>query len=191
MVIAPRPACPSSPLLADAASGAAVVGQLSEPDAYMGGMTSRHVVVERRIAASRGRVWEALTDLDGMERVLSSVSKVEVLTDGAFGVGTRWRETRRMFGKDATEEMRVTASEPPERYVVEAASHGTRYISEWLLRADGSTATTVRMTFTAVTSRGLTGLLAGILGGVGARAVSRAVAKDLDDVASAVEFRRD
>lgn len=156
----------------------------------MGAMTSRSVVVERRIAAGQGSVWEALTDLRGMERVLSGVSKVDVLTEGAFGVGTRWRETRRMFGKEATEEMWVTACELPERYVVEAESHGTRYVSEWLLRADGPSATTVRMTFTSVASGGLTGLLAKILGGVGTRAVSKAIAKDLDEVASAVEAAR-
>ncbi|MFG2023759.1 SRPBCC family protein [Streptomyces sp. NPDC048825] len=154
-------------------------------------MTSRSVVVERRIAAGQRRVWEALTDLEGMDRVLSSVSKVEIITDGTFDVGTRWRETRRMFGKDATEEMWVTASEPPERYVVEAQSHGTRYVSEWLLRSDGPSVTTVRMTFSAVAQGGVMGLLAKILGGVGARAVSRAIAKDLDDVASSVESRGD
>ncbi|MCX4911625.1 SRPBCC family protein [Streptomyces sp. NBC_00878] len=151
-------------------------------------MTSRSVVVERRVAAAQGPVWEAITDLAGMPRVLSSVSKVEVLTEGAFGVGTRWRETRRMFGKDATEEMWVTASEPPERYVVEAASHGSHYISEWVLRADGP-ATTVRMTFSAVATGGVAGLLAKIMGGLGARAVRKAIAKDLADIAAALEGR--
>lgn len=146
--------------------------------------------MERRVAVGQGPVWEALTDLAGMERVLSGVSKVEIITEGAFGVGTRWRETRRMFGKEATEEMWVTACEPPDRYVVEAESHGTHYVSEWLLRADGPSATTVRMTFTAVPPGGVMGLLARILGGVGARAVSQAVARDLDDIAAAVEGRR-
>lgn len=154
-------------------------------------MTGRSVLVERRIAAGQGLVWEALTDLRGMERVLSGVTKVDVLTDGAFGVGTRWRETRRMFGKEATEEMWVTACDPSERYVVEAESHGTRYISEWVLRADGPSVTTVGMTFTAVASGGVTGLLTRILGGLGARAVRKAIAKDLDEVASAVEHRSD
>ncbi|UUN27272.1 SRPBCC family protein [Streptomyces sp. FIT100] len=150
---------------------------------------SRSVVVERRIAAAQGPVWEALTDLQGMERVLSGVTKVEVLTDGGFGVGTRWRETRRMLGKEATEEMRVTASEPPERYVVEAESHGAHYVSEFLLRADGPATTTVRMTFSARPPGGFAGLLAKVLGGVGARAVSKAIEKDLADVAASVEGR--
>ncbi|WP_189707739.1 SRPBCC family protein [Streptomyces phaeofaciens] len=150
-------------------------------------MGSRSVVVERRVGAGQGAVWEALTDLRGMERVLSGVTRLEVLTEGAFGVGTRWRETRRMFGKEATEEMWVTASVPPERYVVEAESHGSHYVSEWDLLAAGPSATTVRMTFSATATSGVAGLLATLLGGLGERAVRKGIAKDLDDVASAVE----
>lgn len=146
------------------------------------------IVVERRIAADRDRVWKALTDLAGLERVLSSVTKVEVLTDGPFSEGTRWRETRRMFGKEATEEMRVTACEPPERHVVEAESHGMRYISEWLLVPHGSDATIVAMTFTAVpTGGGVAKFFATVLRGLGTRAVRKAVLKDLDDLATALE----
>ncbi|MEI5008532.1 SRPBCC family protein [Streptomyces sp. NPDC087659] len=152
-------------------------------------MTSRSVVVERRIAAPAGRVWDALTDVEGSQHVLSGVERVEKLTEGAFGVGTRWRETRRMFGKEATEEMRVTASEPTERFVVEADSHGTHYVSEFALRADGPETTTVRMTFSGTTPGGVTGLLAKVLGPLGQRAVAKAVAKDLADVAAAVEAR--
>ncbi|MEU1255559.1 SRPBCC family protein [Streptomyces chartreusis] len=152
-------------------------------------MARTSVVVERRIAAGQGSVWESLTDLRGMVHVLSGVSGVEVLTEGAFGVGTRWRETRRMFGKEATEEMWVTLCEPPERYVVEAESHGTHYVSEWALRAEGPSETTVRMTFTGVTSGGVAGVLAKLFGSLGSRAVAKAIAKDLDDIAAAVEGR--
>ncbi|MGW7364488.1 SRPBCC family protein [Streptomyces sp. NPDC054841] len=152
-------------------------------------MTSRSVVVERRIAASSGRVWEALTDLKGAERVLSGVQKVEVLTEGGFDVGTRWRETRRMLGKEATEEMYVTVSEPPERFVVEADNHGAHYVSVFALRADGPETTTVRMTFSAVPPGGVRGLLAKVFGRLGERAVAKAIERDLADVAAAVEGR--
>ncbi|MFI1888072.1 SRPBCC family protein [Streptomyces jumonjinensis] len=150
-------------------------------------MANTRVVVERRIAAPPGRVWHALTDLESAPRVLSGVDAVEVLTEGPFGVGTRWRETRRMLGRQATEEMRVTASEPPLRYVAEADSHGAHYVSEFVLRAVGTDATTVRMTFTALPPGGFAGLLARAFGGLGARAVAKAVAQDLTDVAAAVE----
>ncbi|WP_418957427.1 SRPBCC family protein [Streptomyces tritici] len=151
---------------------------------------SRTVVVERRIEAPQGRVWEALTDLPAMARVLSGVERVEVLTEGGFAEGTRWRETRRMLGREATEEMTVTECVPPERYVTVADSHGMHYESEIALVRGGATAdwTTVVMRFTAVpTSGGLPGLLSRVVGGLGVKAVSRALAKDLDEMATAIE----
>ncbi|MGW1978897.1 SRPBCC family protein [Streptomyces sp. NPDC001889] len=148
-------------------------------------MADREVVVERRIAAPAERVWRVLTDLAGAPAVLSGVEAVEVLSDGPFGVGTRWRETRRMLGKEATEEMWVTASDPPRGYTVEAASRGAAHRSRFTLRPAGPGATDVRMSFTAVPPGGAAGLPARVFGALGARLVSRAVARDLADVAAA------
>ena len=127
-----------------------------------------------------------------MERVLSGVERVEVLTEGGFDVGTRWRETRRMLGKEATEEMTVTECVPPERYVTVADSHGMHYESEIeLLKGDpAASSTAVVMRFSATpTGGGAMGLLSRLIGGLGAKAVSRALAKDLDEMATAVERR--
>ena len=148
------------------------------------------VAVERRVAASPGRVWEAVTDLPDLPRVLSGVQRVEVLTEGGFGVGTRWRETRKMLGKEATEEMTVTECEPPDRYVTVADSHGMHYVSELSLRAEGPDGSVLRMAFSARPADGRRrNLLARLLARFGAKAVSKALAKDLDDIARAVESR--
>ncbi|MFC8586985.1 SRPBCC family protein [Streptomyces sp. NPDC057217] len=148
------------------------------------------VVVERRVAASAGRVWEAITDLPDLPRVLTGVQKVEVLTPGGFDVGTRWRETRRMLGREATEEMTVTACEPPERYVTTADSHGTHYVSELTLAPGGDGSTVLRMTFSARPAHGRApGLLGRLFARFGAKAVAKALAKDLSDIANAVESR--
>jgi len=48
------------------------------------------------------------TDLEGSAERLSGVNEAEILERPEFGLGTRWRETRTMFGKEATEEMVVT-----------------------------------------------------------------------------------
>ncbi|MFE0651261.1 SRPBCC family protein [Streptomyces sp. NPDC059534] len=154
------------------------------------GKDTTSVVVERRVAASPGRVWEAITDLRDMPRVLSGVEKVEVLTEGVFGVGTRWRETRRMLGKEATEEMTVTECEAPERYVTVAESHGMHYVSGLTLTPDGSGGTTLRMAFSSRPAAGRTpGLVARLLARFGSKAVAKALAKDLSDIANAVESR--
>lgn len=55
------------------------------------------------------------------------VQNLEMLSEGPFGNGTRWRETRLMMKKEATEEMWVTGFKPPHSHTVEAQSHGTRY----------------------------------------------------------------
>ncbi|MEU0231735.1 MULTISPECIES: SRPBCC family protein [unclassified Streptomyces] len=170
------------------------------------GADGTSVVVERRVAASPGRVWEAITDLPELPRVLTGVRKVEVLTPGGFGVGTRWRETRRMLGREATEEMTVTACEPPDRYVTVADSHGMHYVSELTLTPDvtgpgsapagtrstptGTGSTVLRMTFSARPAHGRTpGALGRLLARFGAKAVAKALAKDLSDVANAVGTR--
>ncbi|MEX0171662.1 SRPBCC family protein [Streptomyces sp. LMG1-1-1.1] len=154
------------------------------------GTDTTSVVVERRVAASPGRVWEAITDLRDLPRVLSGVERVEVLTEGVFGVGTRWRETRRMLGKEATEEMTVTECEAPDRYVTVAESHGMHYVSALSLTSDGGGGTTLRMAFSARPAQGRTpGLVARLLARFGAKAVAKALAKDLSDIANAVESR--
>ncbi|MFE6460079.1 SRPBCC family protein [Streptomyces cinereoruber] len=148
------------------------------------------VVVERRVAASPGPVWEAITDLPDLPRVLTGVRKVEVLTPGGFGVGTRWRETRRMLGREATEEMTVTVCEPPDRYVTVADSHGTHYVSELTLSPDGTGSTVLRMSFSARPAHGRApGLLGRAFARLGAKALAKALAKDLSDIARAVESR--
>lgn len=152
--------------------------------------TDTSVVVERRVNASPGRVWEAITDLRDMPRVLSGVDRVEVLTEGGFAVGTRWRETRRMLGKEATEEMTVTECEPPDRYVTVADSHGMHYVSELTLKPEGDGLTTLRMRFSARPASGRTpGFLGRLVTRFGAKAVAKALAKDLSDIANAVESR--
>jgi hypothetical protein len=58
------------------------------------------------------------TDLDGAAERVDGIQKLEKLTDGPVGLGTRFRETRRMFRKEAAEEMEFTAFEPGRSYGV-------------------------------------------------------------------------
>jgi uncharacterized protein YndB with AHSA1/START domain len=152
-------------------------------------MDGPRVVVEREVAAPAERVWRALTDLEAMPRVLSGVEAVQVPTPGPFGVDTRWRETRRMFGARATQEMRVSACEAPRRYVAEAFDSGVRYASEFRVEERAPGRSVVRMAFSASPAPGgkPPGVFLRLLNRLGTRAAARAVARDLADVAAAVE----
>ena len=102
--------------------------------------TVNTITVERRISAPTERVWAVLTDLDGAPERISAIELLERLSGPDFDVGTRWRETRTMFGRQATEEMEVTAIEPGRAYTVEAGTGGTKYVSELAVegRDDGT-----------------------------------------------------
>lgn len=65
----------------------------------------QRIEVSRNIAAPPSAVWRVLTALDEAPTTLRGVKAVERLDGTGYEVGTRWRETRVMFGQSATEEM--------------------------------------------------------------------------------------
>lgn len=111
------------------------------------------IEVSERIDAPREAVWLRATAIEEWPETIEAILKVENLTGGPMRVGTRFRETRVMFGKEATEEMEVSEFEPPMRYVTLAESHGSKYRSEVLFeeQADGGTVMTFRFEATPVT----------------------------------------
>ncbi|MDJ0336445.1 SRPBCC family protein [Salinibacterium sp. G-O1] len=99
------------------------------------------------VDAAPEKVFAVFSDLDVFAAEVPGITKVEILAGPVqMQAGTKWRETRIMFGKEATEEMWVTAIEQDASYVVEAESHGTHYRSEYLFTPVGSS-TRVQMTF--------------------------------------------
>ena len=83
------------------------------------------------IAATSAAVWSIVVGMDDWVEIIEAIEVVERLDDGdGFGLGTTWRETRTMFGKQATEVMEVTEYEEGFRYATSAESHGSKYFSE-------------------------------------------------------------
>ncbi len=154
-------------------------------------MTGHQLTVGRRIEATPAQVWSVITDLDRAEQVLSGVSRVQLMTDGPYAVGTRWRETRRMFGREATLEMWVADNDPLRRTVVEASSGATDYRTEFTLTPVGERATALSLAFGVETPDpgAVQKLLWRVAGGLGAKATRKALEQDLDDIAAAAESR--
>ncbi len=84
----------------------------------------------QQVRAAPAAVFAAASDFAGMSKRIPGIVRVEMLTSGAPGRGTRFKETRIMFGKEATEEMTVAEFDPPHSYVLTAGSCGAIFRSE-------------------------------------------------------------
>jgi uncharacterized membrane protein len=151
------------------------------------GGSVQDVEVRRHVAAPVERLWALTTDLEGSPRVVRGIQAVEVLTPGPFGVGTRWRETRTVFGRSATEEMTVTAVEPHRSYTTEAVRPGVRYVSTVAVAPTGDGGSDLTMTFGARPTSTVARVLGTVTAPLGRRAVAKALEQDLADIAGAAE----
>lgn len=144
------------------------------------------IKVEREVAAPAERVWELITDLDGSVERLSGVESVERVSGPDFGVGTRWRETRKMFGKEATEEMEVASVDPGRSYTVTARSGGANYTSVLGVEPRGQDSL-LWMSFGAEPEGLLPKLLGATVGRLFEGTTKKMIEGDLADIAAAAE----
>lgn len=143
------------------------------------------VTITQRIAAAPERVFALATDFAHAPERIRGIERMEVLTPGPVGVGTRVRETRRMLGKEHTEELEVTAFDPPRSYRVGCVSHGTRYDSELRFEpVEGGTE--VAMHFEAVPLT-LGARLLSFLARPMLKSVAKECGRDLEDLRVALE----
>lgn len=143
------------------------------------------IEVSRQIAAPIEKVFGVASDFAGAPNVIKAIDKVEILTEGPVGRGTRFRETRIMFGRPASEEMEVTLFEPPRRYAVGCTSHGCRYHSEFRFEAKHG-GTEVTMSFEAVPLTFFAKIMAFIMKPM-IKSMAKMCAQDLDDIKTALE----
>ncbi|MBX3390977.1 MAG: SRPBCC family protein [Phycisphaeraceae bacterium] len=142
----------------------------------------------KQVNAPPERVFAFLADMNNWERAISAIKEIEVLTPGPVGKGTRFKETRVMFGKEATETMEITAWDPPRSHAIEADSCGARFISTISIEPTGAGSTirmhtrTVAQTFFAKLFAPLGYLMMGMM--------KKAMQKDLDDLAKAIETNK-
>ena len=93
------------------------------------------ITTSKQIAAPVELVFDVLSNIPEAADTVSAITQIEMLSSGDMGVGTRWKETRVIFGKESTEEMGFTEFERPHRYVVEADSCGCHYRTEFTFQS--------------------------------------------------------
>ena len=136
------------------------------------------------IDADAEAVWSVVVGMDGWVEAIEAIEAVERLDDGdGFGIGTTWRETRTMFGKQATEVMEVIEFEDGVRYATAAESHGSKYFSE--IHVDPTDiGCLLSMSFRAEPQTALTKIMSLTVGRLFMGVTRKAFAKDLADIAA-------
>ncbi|MGI9585020.1 MAG: SRPBCC family protein [Acidimicrobiia bacterium] len=145
--------------------------------------------VHKTVNAPASTVWETITNLESSPDIIGGIESVEILTDGPFSVGTRWRETRTMFGKSSTEEMEVTGVDAGRSYVVEADGHGVHYRSVMSVVPVDEETCTLSMTFAGEPTSTASKFFAATIGKMFEGGTEKALQQDLEDIAVAAQSR--
>jgi hypothetical protein len=147
--------------------------------------TMMKLETNRLVRAPLQRVFAAATDLHGAPARIPTILKLEVLTDGPIRAGTRFRETRRLFGREATAEMEILALEPLRSYLVGCDDHGCSYRTEFRFEPrDGGTHVTMEFTAEPMTTSAK--IMSFLMRPLMRKALNECM-KDLDELAKSIE----
>jgi uncharacterized protein YndB with AHSA1/START domain len=90
------------------------------------------MIVEAQVTinGSKEAVWAAITNIEKCAEFISGIEKIEVLEKPANGlVGLRWKETRILFGDQATVEKWITEAAENESYKTKAEEGGFVFLT--------------------------------------------------------------
>ena len=147
-----------------------------------------HMQASHPTNAAPEKVWAVLTDLAGSPDTISGILSVERLDDATgFDIGTKWKETRVMFGREATEVMEVTSVEPGRSYTVESDGKGAKYISTMAVEPAGEGGSTISMSFAGEPTGFVSRIMSATIGRLAAGAMRKMIEQDLKDIAVAAE----
>lgn len=116
------------------------------------GLTMTRLVLTQHIAAHVEKVFDLATDLPHAAEHVAAIDRIEMLTEGPVGVGTCWRETRTMFGRESTEEFEITHFDRPTIYTAGGESCGAQFAFAFqFVEIDGGTEVALAVEFKPVT----------------------------------------
>jgi len=146
-----------------------------------------HTSVSINIAQPKEVVWQAICDIAHSNHMISAILAIEVLHQPRDGIiGLKWRETRKMFGKEATEVMWITDAEENQYYSTRAENHGAVYITHLEL-TDVAGASQLTMTFSMQAQSTFAKIMASCMGFLMQGSMKKMLYQDLVDIKKAVE----
>lgn len=143
--------------------------------------------VSVEINASTEKVWKAITDFEHCPSFISAIESLEILhkPDDTL-VGFKWKETRTMFGKEATETMWITDYTENEFYQTRAESHGSVYTSKMAVEPMGENSK-LTMSFSGEAVSFFAKIMSALMSSMIKKSMDKALQQDLDDIKTYVE----
>lgn len=140
--------------------------------------------LSRLINAPVSRVFSISTDLENIPKYIPAIVRIERLDDASkpVGVGTHWRETRKMMGNDAVVELWFTEFERDRACTIVSEGVGCRFTTRFEFTEQGQkTKAEVTITTTPLTFVGR--LMSLMVKG----AITKGIGQDLEAIAREAE----
>lgn len=139
------------------------------------------------INAPKEKIWDMITDIENAVSRISGIDDIEVLEKPESGFkGFKWKETRTLFGKTATEIMWVTDVKENESYKTRAESHGMVYLTDVYISSEDDQ-NFLHQDFEGIPQTFGAKMMMVITGFMFRSATKKAVMKDLEDIKIAAE----
>jgi uncharacterized protein YndB with AHSA1/START domain len=88
------------------------------------------------IARPPNEVFDFITASENAPKIVQSVTSMVKLTEGPLRVGTRYRETRLMHGKEQHAELEIVEFEPSRKYAMQNVTDGVEIIYRYNLQPE-------------------------------------------------------
>lgn len=142
----------------------------------------------QHVNARPEKVWAVISDIPGSAGTLSGINSIQMLSEGPYGEGTRWKETRTMTGKQETVEMWVSETDPPRSTTVKAVQGGADYTTRFnLTERDGGTDLTLTFGAEVINPSLISKVGMALFGKLGMSMTRKALSKDLAEIAAKAE----
>ena len=133
--------------------------------------------VSRIVNAPIGVVFNTVADINQFSKAIPHIVKVEILSDVRSGVGTKFRETRLMKGREAATDLEVTEFAQNEHVRLVADSHGTIWDSVFAVKSIAG-GTELTLTMDAKSDKLIPKIMNRLIYGM----VKKALERDMDSV---------
>ncbi len=150
-------------------------------------MTSK-MSIKQEFQGSIKKTWSTLINLDRYPSRVKSYEAIEWLTSEKSGVGAKWKQTRRVYGKSHTQTIEVVEWSEPTSFAMTASEAGAIYLTRYSLgeSKDGET-TEVSASFEVQPNNLFSKVFVKLMGNKLLGSTRESLKSDLSDLANAEE----